>query len=130
MPSSLLLVEDSDDDVFLMQRAFAKARLTHPLTIARDGTEAMALLADAGRPLPALVLLDLNLPVHSGLEVLRWIREQPRLQGLPVYVYSASIRAQDAERAKAAGATEYLVKPAGTEELVRMAGRLRALLDG
>jgi CheY-like chemotaxis protein len=88
----------------------------------------MAILADESQPLPALVLLDLNLPIHSGLDILRWIRAQPRLKDLPVYVYSASIRTQDAERAKEAGATEYLVKPAGTDELVKMAARLKALL--
>lgn len=126
---TLLLVEDSEDDVFLMQRAFQKAQLHHPLQITRDGTEAMAWLSDESHPLPALVLLDLNLPVQSGLEILRWIRAQPRLAELRVYVYSASIRSQDAERAKAAGATEYLIKPAGTDELIRLAGRLKTLLE-
>lgn len=129
MPT-LLLVEDSEDDVFLMQRAFQKAQLTVPLQVASDGPEATRRLSDETQPLPALVLLDLNLPVQSGLEVLRWIRSQPRLRDLPVYVYSASIRTQDADRARAAGATDFLIKPAGTDELVRMAARLKALLGG
>lgn len=132
---TLLLVEDSDDDVFLMCRAFRKAQMEPSVHIVNDGASAMAYLnGDAPyadrteHPFPKLILLDLNLPVMTGIDVLRWIRAQPALAHLPVYVYSASIRSTDADRALTAGATGFLVKPAGTDELVRMAEKLKALL--
>src|SRR5438270_829679 len=104
--ASILLVEDNDDDVLLVRRAFAKAKLGTPLAVVRDGDAAVEYLGGGGpyadrerHPLPALVLLDLKLPRRSGFEVLEWVRRHPVLRRLPVVVLTSSKETADVDRA-------------------------------
>ena len=102
--SPILLVEDNPDDVLLMQRAFRKLNLLNPLKVLEDGELAVAYLnevVNGGQDLdvPALVLLDLKLPRRSGLEVLEWLRAQPRLRRCPVVVLTSSKEAPDVRTA-------------------------------
>ena len=120
----VLYVEDDSNDVFFMEWAFKTAGLSNPLHIVTDGKQAIDYLAGNGpyadraqHPLPALVLLDLNLPQVSGFEVLRWLRQQPQFQGLPVVIFSASDQNADKEQARQLGATDYAVKPLNTAKL-------------
>ena len=76
-------------------------------------------------PLPGLLLLDLNLPYWSGLEVLGWIRQQPRLRWLPVVIFTSSRRPDDIVKAYDAGANGYLVKPNSLADLTTMVQSLR-----
>jgi CheY-like chemotaxis protein len=128
MPHPVLYVEDEPDDVFFMQRAFTTAQVAHPLHIAGDGQVAIDYLSALketegaeAKPLPSLVLLDLNLPRVHGLEVLRWIRSQERLRWLPVAIFSSSLEKRDIEAAYALGANSYLVKPSAFDELKELA---------
>lgn len=82
---TILLVEDNPDDELLTRRALRKCGITNPVSVVRDGSEALDLLLGA-RELPRLVLLDLNLPKVDGLEVLRRLRADGRTRGLPVVV--------------------------------------------
>ncbi len=120
----LLLVEDDDNDVLLIKRAFKKAKMANPVDVVSDGEAAIAYLSRIApyedRPIPELVLLDLKLPRKSGHEVLQWIREQPRFRFLPVVVLSSSREREDVERAYALGANSYLVKPPSFEALIEM----------
>jgi CheY-like chemotaxis protein len=123
----ILLVEDTRDDVLLIQRAFRRARLNVALHVVNDGEAAVAYLAGVGdyadreqHPLPVLVLLDLKLPRRSGFEVLAWIRQQPGLQRLPVVMLTSSEQIQDVNRAYEVGANSYLVKPVGFDALLEM----------
>ena len=95
MPESalFLLVEDEEDHVVLVRRAFDKAKILNPLQVVRSGEEAMVYLEGAGPysnrdefPLPKLVLLDIKMPGISGFDVLRWLRQQPHLRALRVIV--------------------------------------------
>jgi len=120
---TILLVEDSEDDVFLMQRALQKADLDFPLQVATDGQEALDYLAGVGKfsdrdrhPLPALVFLDLKLPYIHGFEVLAWIR-QSAIKDLPVVVLTSSPEDRDREKAEELLVKAYLVKPP-TREMV------------
>ena len=127
--SPILLVEDNPDDVLLMQRAFKKLNLLNPLTVLEDGEVAIKHLSDAlaGNPgvdLPALVLLDLKLPRCSGLEVLAWLRGQPRLRRCPVVVLTSSKEAPDVRRAYDLGANSYLIKPVEFQSFLDMVGTL------
>lgn len=122
----ILLVEDSADDVMLIRRAFMKANLQCRIRVAPDGDEALVYLSgiEAGgqgeNAAPALVLLDLKLPRRSGLEVLAWLKGQPRLKRTPVIVLTSSRERSDIEQAYDLGANSYLVKPVKFEELVAM----------
>ena len=113
---SILLVEDDENDVWLIERAFRTARLANPLQVVRDGEAAVEFLR-AGHPVPELVLLDLKLPRKSGHEVLAWVRSQPGLRRLPVVVLTSSRERLDVNRAYDGGANSYLVKPVAFESL-------------
>ena len=113
----ILIVEDREDDIFVMRKAFEKASLTNPLHIVRDGEEAVSYLSGQGKyanraeyPLPALILLDLKLPRMDGFEVLSWIRHQEGIKGLPVVVLTSSNHIPDVNRAYALGANSFFVK--------------------
>jgi CheY-like chemotaxis protein len=121
---ALLLVEDNEDDVFLMKRALKSARIVNPLLVVEDGQEALDYLGGAGKfadrdqyPLPAVVFLDLKLPFISGHEVLAWIRRQKQLESTVVIVLTSSNEASDLSRCYALGANSYLVKPPTPEQL-------------
>lgn len=114
----VLLVKDREEDVFLFRRALQRAEITLRVEVAKDGQEAIDYLAGTGRfadrkkfPLPALVLLDLKLPLQTGLDVLAWIETQPTLRSLVVIVFSSSIDEGDMDRAYELGANAFLVKP-------------------
>jgi CheY-like chemotaxis protein len=124
---TILLVEDSSDDVLLMKRAFRKANLVNHIEVARDGEEAIAYLDGKGayvnreeHPLPMLMLLDLKLPRKSGMEVLAWLRAQPALRRLRVVVLTSSKESGDINRAYELGANSYLVKPVTFDALLEM----------
>ncbi len=124
---SILVVEDNDDDIILVQRALKKAGVTNPMSVVRDGEEAIEYLAGIGRfqdervyPVPSMVLLDLKLPKRNGLEVLSWIRSHASLATLPVVVFTTSTQSSDLERAYALGANSYLQKPLNPDETARL----------
>lgn len=131
----VLLVDDSKDDALLMRTVFERAGFVQPLRFAGDGEKAIAYLSGHGVhrdrsqfPLPTVVLLDLNMPRKNGFEVLEWIRQQPTLKRLRVYILSASSRTEDIRRAYDLGANSYLVKPGNLTGLMHMAKTLVAWL--
>lgn len=128
----VLYAEDDDNDVFLMERAFEKASVQNPLKTVRDGAAAIRYLSATGEftdrqqfPLPCLLLLDLNLPRRSGLEVLKWTREQPALRTLPAIMLTSSSQDRDIGSAYSLGANGYLVKPPSPERLLELVTSLR-----
>ncbi len=123
----MLLVEDREDDVLLVRRAFAKANIINPLHVVHDGLEALAYLKGEGPyanrvefPLPELILLDLKMPGMDGYEVLRWIRKHPTLSALRVVVLASSEEIRDVNLAYKLGANSFLVKPVELERFVEM----------
>ena len=118
MARDILLVEDNPDDVELTRIAFEQANIPNRLVVARDGAEALDYLyargSHTGRDpsqLPALVLLDLNLPKIDGREVLQAIRSDPATQALPVVVLSTSREPDDVQSTYALHANSYIQKP-------------------
>ena len=114
----VLYVEDEPNDAFLVGLSFKRANVAAPLTVVSDGREAIEYLSGVGpyadrhdHPLPCLVLLDLNLPVVSGFDTLKWIRSQPPFKEIPIVVFSSSAHPNDAKRARELGANDYLCKP-------------------
>ena len=125
---AILLVEDNEDDVFLMKRALKSAQISNPLHIVEDGQQAVDYLAGEGRfadrekhPFPAVVFLDLKLPLKGGLEVLEWIRSQEKFENLVVLVLTSSSEPSDLKRAYGLGANSYLVKPPTASQLLDLA---------
>lgn len=125
--AAVLYIEDEEDDVFFMRAAFSKAGLLE-LDVVQDGRGAMDYLApnssDTGAP--RVILLDVNLPMISGFEVLQWIRKQPHLQNVPVVVFSSSGRPEDRSRAEELGANEYVLKPASGQDFFTIADSIRS----
>ncbi len=124
----ILLVEDDQNDVFFLKYAFQAAAITNPLCVVQDGQAAMDYLAGAREfadrtrhPLPFLLLLDLKLPVRPGLDVLRWLRQQSRLQTLLIIILTSSANAQDVNECYRLGAHSFLVKPLTLEDRIGMA---------
>ena len=125
---SFLVAEDDENDVFFLQRAFQQAKIENPLHVVRDGQEAIDYLSGAGKfsdrnlyPLPHLFILDLKMPRKTGLDVLRWLHEQPELGCLPVLVLSSSAQRTDIDKAYELGANAFVVKPASLEKRVELA---------
>lgn len=114
----ILLVEDNPSDVDLTRRALEKNRICNELMVAEDGQEALDYLLGAdpatGQPaheLPAVVLLDLQLPKVQGLEILRALRADRRTKCLPVVVLTSSRQEQDITESYNLGANSYIRKP-------------------
>ena len=127
----VLYAEDDENDMFFMERAFEKLNLANPLRIVPDGRQAIAYLSGsapfsdrAENPLPCLILLDLSMPGKGGLDVLQWVRSQPRFSEIPVVVLTSSNQESDVHRAGLLGASAYLIKPGEPDELLEMVKQL------
>ena len=122
---TILLVEDNPDDVELTRLAFAQSGQDIRMDVARDGADALDYLFArgahtdrAGEALPALVLLDLNLPKLNGREVLKAIREDPATQTLPVVVLTTSAEPPDVRSMGLLHANSYIQKPVDFDRFV------------
>ncbi len=129
---TILLIEDDPNDTFLLKYAFEMAGILNPIQVLEDGQQAIDYLTGANQfsdrkryPFPALVLLDLKLPVRMGFDVLRWIRDQPRLRSLLVLVLTSSSDPRDIDEAYRLGARCYLVKPLSVPERLQMARTIK-----
>jgi len=130
--SVILVVEDREDDILLIQKAFERAGLQNPAHFVRSGDEAVAYLSGewkyrnrAEYPLPVLVLLDLKLPGMDGFEVLAWIRRQEGLRATPVVVLTSSSALSDVNRAYQLGANSFFVKELEFENSVELSRLLQ-----
>jgi CheY-like chemotaxis protein len=129
---TILLVEDNPDDAKLTLRAFKRNNMLNPIAVARDGVEALDILfargayaERTGKPLPALIILDLKLPKLDGLGVLKAVRGDERTRLIPVVILTSSKEEQDLVRSYSLGANSYVRKPvdfAAFLEAVRVLG--------
>ena len=126
-----LVVEDDENDFILLKRALHRADPTSKPQWVKDGAEAKDYLLGensyrdrAAFPLPAVVLSDLKMPRCSGLELVQWVRQQPKLRTLPFIMFSASDQPADVGLAYQDGANWYLAKPSTFGDLVEMLRRL------
>lgn len=116
---TVLLVEDDLNDIFLVKRAFKKARIQNPLQVVTDGSEAIDYLRGDGKyadrqvhPVPRLIVMDIKMPRKTGFEVLEWVKGQSHhLRRIPVIIVSSSESTEDINRAYELGANAYMVKP-------------------
>ncbi|MCB0163506.1 MAG: response regulator [Anaerolineae bacterium] len=123
-PIEILLVEDNEDDVILTREGFALAKLRVRLHHVPNGQECLAFLRKQGRyadaPTPDLILLDLNMPVMDGREVLEQIADDETLNHLPIVILTTSAAEQDILNMYKLRCSSYIVKPVDFAQFVRV----------
>ncbi len=119
-PVNILLVEDNPGDVFLINRMLEECAFRYTLHRVENGEAATDFLrqnqASRKAPFPQLILLDLNLPIKNGREVLADIKSDPTLQHIPVIVLSTSNSPEDIEESYRLKADYYVTKPSSFHE--------------
>jgi two-component system response regulator len=125
---TILLVEDSPDDVKLTLRAFKRSNILNPIIVVRDGIEALDFLFARGahseradKPLPTLIVLDLKLPKLDGMGVLKAIRAEERTKLIPVVILTSSKEEEDVISCYSLGANSYVRKPVDFAEFMAAA---------
>jgi len=133
MTKSILVAEDNPADVYLIQRALSEQGINRAVQVSRDGRDAMQMISREGpyvdRDDLALIILDLNLPRHDGLEILERVRATDELADVPVVVLTSSDSPQDRLMASQLGATCYLRKPVSLEQFLSLGAVFKQLLD-
>ena len=121
-PVEILLVEDNPGDVRLMVEALKEGKVLNHLSVAEDGTEALAFLRREGKYTdvahPDLILLDLNLPKKDGREVLAEIKHDPSLKRIPVVILTTSKAEQDILKSYELHANCYITKPVDLDQFI------------
>ena len=118
----ILYVEDNDDNIYMLERRLKRAGFD--VVIARDGAQGVAMaLAEQ----PALILMDMGLPVLDGSEATRLIKAAPETKHIPVIALTANAMTGDREKAMAAGCDDFDTKPV---EMPRLLDKIQALARG
>jgi CheY-like chemotaxis protein len=118
MEPTILIIDDSEDDILLTKMVLAKIRGKLRVNAARDGEEGLSFLR-RGTELPALILLDLKMPRMSGLDVLHAIRADERLRRIPVIIVTHSDLESDKETSYNCGANSFLNKSVDLDQFAR-----------
>lgn len=125
---TILLVEDEEHDVEFIKRAFSRVGVSNPIHAVRNGEEAVEYLSGAGKyadrqthPFPRVMITDVKMPQMSGLELLKWIQDNPRYRVVPTIVLTSSTQPEDVQLAFERGASGYMVKPVDFAELETVA---------
>jgi CheY-like chemotaxis protein len=131
-PITILYADDDPEDRMLVEEALRASRLRNELHFVEDGEELMDYLYRrgkfahfAGRPLPGLILLDLNMPRKDGREALSEIKSDPALRAIPVVVLTTSKAEEDILRAYDLGAGSFVVKPVTFQSLTELTQSLQ-----
>ena len=131
--TEILLAEDNPADVYLVREALIEHQVTAMLLVASDGHEVLRILfgdgqlTDRGRL--GLIILDLNLPRHDGIEILERLRQVEDLAHVPVVVLTSSDSPRDRLIATQLGATRFLRKPSGLEQFLGLGAIFKTLLE-
>lgn len=119
--AKILYVEDNEDNIYMLSNRLT--RRGHEIIVARDGREGIDM---AEREMPALILMDLNLPIVDGWEATRRLKATATTRHIPIIALSAHAMVGDRDRALAAGCDDYDTKPI---ELPRLLQKIAAMLD-
>ena len=116
--SHILLVEDDKIDIMTIERAIKDLNMLNPLNVANNGQKAIDFLKDEKNPKPALILLDINMPVMNGIEFLEVIKKDNYLKMIPVVVLTTSKEEQDKITSFKLGVAGYMIKPVDYKQFV------------
>jgi len=133
----ILLAEDNPADVYLVREALVEHEVAATLRVASNGQEVLRILSIQGAGegqagecrRPALIILDLNLPRHDGIEILQLLRQTKTLAHIPVVVLTSSDSPRDRLVAMQLGATRFLLKPSGLEQFLSLGAVFKGLLE-
>lgn len=118
----ILLVEDNEGDILLTKEAFEECKVKTEISVAKNGQEALDFLFKRGAYVdvkkPDLILLDINLPIYNGHEVLRQIKADPQLKKIPVIVLTTSSNQKDLDEAYENHCNSYVKKPLEINEFL------------
>jgi CheY-like chemotaxis protein len=124
---AILIAEDDTNDAFILDRTLKKVGIHNPVQIVEDGEQAIAYLRGDGKygdrnkyPFPGVVITDLKMPKVNGFEVLKWLKNHPECDVIPVVVLTASAMESDIVYAYQLHANCYLQKPSNQDEFTRM----------
>lgn len=119
---NILLVEDDQIDVMNVKRAFKKNKISNPLHVASNGLEALAMLRGEGmpaiKPLPRIILLDINMPKMNGIELLKELRANDEFKSISVFIMTTSNDDSDKVEAYNLNVAGYILKPINFEKFV------------
>lgn len=128
-PINILLVEDNPADIDLTKEAFADAKLNNKLYVCEDGVEAMDFLYQRNTytdvPRPDLILLDLNMPRKTGLEVLEEIYHDKKLLSIPIVILTTSEYEGDITRSYDFCANCYITKPVDFNQFMEVVQKIQ-----
>jgi len=128
----VLLADDNPSDVYLIKEALREHSVECVLRVVSDGKDALGIISSETEHACAgslsLIILDLNLPRHDGIEILQKLRESARLDHIPVVVLTSSDSPRDRVLANELGATRYLRKPSSLEEFLGLGAVFKELL--
>lgn len=119
----MLVIEDSPSDIRLLQEAVKENKVRCEMSVARDGVEGLQYLRQVSEgelDRPDLIILDLNLPLKNGREVLAEIKTSPKLKQIPVLVMTSSRAEDDVNEAYTLNANCFITKPYNLEEYVEI----------
>jgi len=125
--SKILLAEDNPADVYLIRAALAECGVDAPVEVASDGHEVLRLIAEDNLREVSLMILDLNLPRHDGIEILQSLRKIEFL--MPVVVLTSSDSPRDRILAAELGAARFLRKPSRLEEFMALGETFKEVLE-
>lgn len=129
----ILLAEDNPADAYLIREALGEHGIVLTLRVATDGKEMLAMLGEESpmisANLPELIILDLNLPCHDGIEILQKVRATGALKHVPVVILTSSDSPRDRKIATELGATRYLRKPSNLEQFLELGAVFKELLN-
>lgn len=130
--NTILVVDDNPDDFYAVQRELGSSGMRNPLAHCDSAETALDFLyrrghyADPPAPIPAMILLDINMPRMSGIELLRTIRGEPTLRTIPVIMMTSSNDDRDVLAAFQGGANSYVLKPVTFDGLIRAIQRIKS----
>jgi CheY-like chemotaxis protein len=123
-PIDILLVEDNEGDIRLTKEVLRGSKVHNNLIVARNGVEALECLRKQGKfegtVRPDMILLDLNLPIMDGREVLAQIKEDPKLKRIPVVILTTSKAEEDILKTYNLHANCYVTKPVDLDQFVKV----------
>ena len=129
----ILVADDNPADVYLIREALKEHGVTYPMQVAPDGKEVLEIISGTHLRMAhhqfGLIILDLNLPRHDGLEILQRLRETRLMDGIPVVVLTSSDSPRDREMANRLGASYYLRKPSSLDQFLALGAVFKHLLE-